>query len=687
MTTLYICEKPSQARDIAKVLGATTKSEGSLTGNGITVTWGFGHLLEQAPPDHYDPALKKWSFDTLPIVPAQWKLLVTKTGAKQFAVIKKLLKQATDVVISTDADREGESIGREILDACRYRGNVRRLWLSALDDASIRKALSNIRSGDSTWPLYQAALGRSRADWLIGMNMTRAFSLLAGKQGYQGVLSVGRVQTPTLALVVHRDAEIARFVPKPFWNVVASLQASSGSFSATWQPTNDSWLDDAGRGINQQAAAQVAERVTSAAQAVVTSVETTRKKEQQPLVMDLGTLQQECSKRWGYGAQQVLDIAQSLYETHKATTYPRTDCRYLPTSQQTDVPAVLTAIFQSDGQLAPLMKQLAPSLKSRVWNDSKITAHHGIIPTTAPCDMGRMSETERNVYDLIRRYYLAQFLPAHEYDQTEVVVNIAGERFAATGRQIRSPGWKVLFPRQGAGRGKADATEGADDKQTTQQELPVLQQGENCAVESVDMQTKQTTPPSPYTEGTLIAAMKNAARFVTDERLKARLRETSGIGTEATRAPTIDTLKQRGFIKKQGKSSIVSTPTGQALIHALPQQLSNPGMTALWEQALDMVAEGNLSLDDFMSRQTSVLNKLLDVARQGPSLNLPAQPTETCPLCQSAMKLRKGAKGPFWSCSKYPQCQGTKPAGKKHSTSRKSPSKGSQSRRPLGGNA
>ncbi|MGJ8517647.1 DNA topoisomerase III [Carnimonas bestiolae] len=670
MTRLFICEKPSQAQDIGKVLGATKRGEGCLTGpQGITVTWGFGHLLEQATPEQYNPALKKWSFDTLPILPDKWQMVVKRESSKQFNIIKRLLKQATDVVISTDADREGEVIGREILDACGYRGTIRRLWLSALDDVSIRKALNDIRPGSQTLSLYQAGLGRSRADWLIGMNMTRAYSLLASGQGYRGVLSVGRVQTPTLALVVQRDAEIARFVPKPFWEVVASVAAASGQFQATWRPVNESLLDEAGRCINHEVAERVAAQSRSA-QATVTSVETARKKEGQPLVMDLGTLQQTCSKRWGYGAKQVLDIAQSLYETHKATTYPRTDCRYLPLSQLSDVPAVISALERSDRSMAPLIRQLDTSLKTRVWNDSKITAHHGIIPTTSPCDMGRMSEPERNVYDLIRRHYLAQFLPAHEYDQTDVTLDIAGERFTASGRRIRSPGWKVLFTRQGAGRGKGEKGAADEDSADTAQELPTLSSREVCRVTGVDTRTKQTTPPAAFTEGTLISAMKNAARFVTDERLKARLRETSGIGTEATRASIIETLLSRNFIKKAGKH-VVSTATGQGLIQALPSQVSNPGMTALWEQALDLVAEGKMTLDDFMSRQVAMLNKLLEAARQRPQLNLPEQPTETCPKCQGPMVLRNGTNGSFWSCKKYPECNGTKPAGSKRQTSRK----------------
>ncbi len=659
MSRLFLCEKPSQARDIGAVLGATRKADGCLQGDGVVVTWAFGHLLEQAPPEAYDPELKRWSLESLPIRPVQWKNTVRKDASKQFKVIQRLLKQCSEVVVSTDADREGETIGREILDACRYQGRISRLWLSALDQASIRKALANIRPGEATYPLYQAGLGRSRADWLVGMNLTRAFSVLAQQQGHQGVLSVGRVQTPTLALVVRRDQEIANFVPKPFWEVVANLQAQGGPFQAKWLPANADWLDEEGRCVNPEAARAVASRCQGAA-ATVAAIETSRKKESAPLVMDLGTLQQACSKRYGFGAQQVLDIAQSLYETHKATSYPRTDCRYLPTSMLSEVGAVVTALLHSDEKLSPVIGRLDQTLKSRVWNDSKITAHHGIIPTTAPCRIDRMSDEEFRVYDLIRRHYLAQFLPAHEYDQTDARLDLAGETFVASGRQVQVEGWKVLFP-----RGKGKGQDGDDEEQegSGAQALPPLRQGESCSVRNLLVRDRQTQPPKPFAEGTLISAMKNAARFVTDERLRARLRESAGIGTEATRAGIIETLLRRGFIRKKGRT-IISTPVGQGLIAALPPQISNPGMTALWEQALDQVAEGAMTLEDFMERQSTLLDKLIGIALQRPQLNLPEAPSETCPKCQAKMRKRKSSNGPFWSCSRYPDCDGTKPIGK-----------------------
>lgn len=652
MSRLFLCEKPSQGREIAHQLGATQKGNGCLHGKGVTVTWVFGHLLEPAPPEAYNPDLKRWTLEALPILPAQWKLEVKPSAKKQFNVIKKLLGSTSEVVIATDAEREGELIAREVLEACRFSGKVSRLWLSSLDDASIRKALNDILPGEATQSLYQAALGRSRGDWLVGMNLTRAFTVQARNQGHDKLLSVGRVQTPVLKLVVDRDRAIAAFVPKPFWEVVGVFQAPGGDFKAKWQPADDSVLDEEGRCVHQTAAQSVVSRCQGQP-GQITKLETTRKREKQPLVMDLATLQQVCSKRWGYGAQQVLDIAQALYETHKATTYPRTDCRYLPMSQLEEAQQVVTALRQSDSSLASTIDQLDLTRKSRVWNDSKITAHHGIIPTTAACDPGRMSEEEGNVYDLIRRHYLAQFLPAHEYDQTDVAIQVAGERFTTTGRQVQVEGWKVLFRAQQDDQDEEDKTaEGGN------QALPALQRDASLPQRSLDLVAKQTSPPKPFSDGTLINAMKHAARFESNPKLKARLKESAGIGTEATRAGIIETLLKRGFLKKKGRA-IVSTPLGQQLIDALPEVVTNPGMTALWEQALDSVAAGELSLEDFMGKQQTLVERLIEQAKSA-TINLPQEPAKSkaCPECGAPMKKRKSEFGQFWGCTNYPDCKG-----------------------------
>ncbi|MGQ0700582.1 MAG: DNA topoisomerase, partial [Panacagrimonas sp.] len=345
---VFLCEKPSQARDIAAVLGAIQKGDGCLLGQQVAVTWCFGHLLEMAPPEAYDPAYKRWNLDALPILPGKWKSEVRKERAKQFRAIRGLLKQAREVVIATDADREGETIGREVLEALNWRGSVLRLWLSALDPASIRKALGALLPGEKTAPLYLAGLGRARADWLVGMNLTRAFTLLGPEGRTDGVRSVGRVQTPTLRLVVERDHEIENFVPQTYWDIAASCTppTSGRYFKARWKPANVP-VDAEGRCTSESAARTVAQRIAGRG-GRVTLAETKRLSEPPPLPFDLSGLQQECSRRFGMGARETLDSAQRLYEQWKATTYPRTDCSYLPESQFADTAAVLAAIAASD---------------------------------------------------------------------------------------------------------------------------------------------------------------------------------------------------------------------------------------------------------------------------------------------------------------------------------------------------
>ncbi|EDT2963663.1 DNA topoisomerase III [Salmonella enterica subsp. enterica] len=596
---LYLCEKPSQGRDIARIVGANKREDGCLTGNAVAVTWGFGHLFEMDEPEAYDARYKKWKLEDLPIIPQQWQVSVKPGSKTQFLIIQKLLKKASQVVIATDADREGEVIAREILEKCQYHGPVQRLWLSALDDASIRKALASLKSGEETESLYQAGLGRGRADWICGMNLTRAYTLIGQRMGHKGVLSVGRVQTPTLNLIVIRDRQIARFVPRPYWTLNVMLNAQNQSFLAQWQAP-DNVCDEEDRCIHEAALNLAAQQIRQEKQAQVIQAETKRIKESAPLLFDLGTLQQICSEKWGMGAQQVLDIAQSLYETHKATTYPRTDCGYLPVSMLAEVPAVTEALLSTDPSLRSLITQCNLKQQSRVWNDEKISAHHGIIPTMQATTLSKMSDDERNVYFLIRSHYLAQFLPVCETDKTQVRLRCGQHALIASGKTVIVPGWRVLF------------ASGADD--SGDQSLPPLQKNTLCTVADTDIKALKTQPPKHYTEGTLIAAMKNASRFVTDERLKQRLKESAGLGTEATRAGIIETLLKRGYVKKQ-KRYLVATDSAMTLTDLLPDIVKDPGMTALWEQALDDVAAGKLPLAVFLQKQSVWITRMVEQAR------------------------------------------------------------------------
>ena len=614
---LYLCEKPSQAKDIAAVLGATRRGDGCWLGANVTVTWCIGHLLETAPPDAYDARYKRWVLADLPIVPAQWKMTVKPKTASQYKAVKRLLAEAKELVIATDADREGEMIARELVEHCRYRGPIQRLWLSALDEASIRKALAALKPGAETFNLYHSALGRSRADWLIGMNMSRLFTLLGRQSGYQGVLPVGRVQTPTLRLVVDRDRSIADFVPVAYWAIDVQLSHAGTAFTAQWRADPDA-CDDQERCLNQAMAREAAQAMSNATTARVTRVRTERLREAPPLPFDLGTLQEVCSKKLGLGAQETLDIAQSLYETYKLITYPRSDCGFLPLSQHSEAPAILAALAQADPGLAPLRDHLQPQRKSRAWNDAKVSAHHGIIPTAAAKSLDKLAGKQRAVYTLIRARYLAQFLPHHEYDRTQADFDCAGQDLRAVGKQIVEPGWKRALPEALApARGR---------EAPTPQTLPPLAEGRDCNVDAVTPKDLWTQPPKPFTEGDLIKAMKNVAKLVEDPLLKQKLKDTTGIGTEATRASIIQGLLDRGYLLKNGKA-LSATPAAFSLIDAVPRAIADPGTTAIWEQALDMVQSGEMSLEEFVTRQAAWMSK--HVARcQGMSLTIngPASP-------------------------------------------------------------
>lgn len=640
---LYLCEKPSQGKDIGRILGVTQRGAGCLNGSGVTVTWCIGHLVEAAPPEVYDAALKRWSLEQLPIIPQHWQVQVKPKTATQFKVVKALLAKATDLVIATDADREGELIAREIIDLCGYRGPIQRLWLSALNDASIRKALGMLKPSAETLPLYYSALARSRADWLIGMNLSRLFTVLGRQAGYTGVLSVGRVQTPTLKLVVDRDREIAAFVSVPYWAIDVSLSAGGQAFTAQWVAP-DASTDDAGRCLQQPVAQQAAQQIRAAGNAQVVSVETERVREGPPLLFDLGTLQEVCSKQLGLDVQETLEIAQALYETHKATTYPRSDSGYLPESMFAEVPTVLDSLLKTDPTLAPIMGQLDRTQRSRAWNDGKVTAHHGIIPTLEPANLSAMSEKEQSVYRLIRAHYLAQFLPHHEFDRTVADLSCGQQKLVATGKQIVVKGWRLVL---------------VEPEREGSAVLPALRDGMACQVAGADIKALKTMPPKPYTQGELVKAMKGVARFVTDPRLKQKLKDTTGIGTEATRANIISGLIARGYIVKKGRS-IRASDAALTLIDAVPAAIADPGTTAVWEQALDMIEAGQLTLDVFIGKQAAWISQL--IAQYGStSLSIKVPQGPACPQCGAPTRQRSGKSGAFWSCIRYPECKGTAP--------------------------
>ena len=657
MTALYVCEKPSQAKDIARVLGADQRQDGYFEGDQVLVTWCFGHLLEMAAPEDYDPELKTWRLETLPIIPEQWIWKVRKQAQKQYRIIVKLFKKADALVVATDADREGEAIAREVMQQGGWQGPVSRLWLSALDDKSIRKALAHPLPGAQTEALYHAAVARSQADWLVGMTLTRLYTLMAQQSGHAGVMSVGRVQTPTLKLVVDRDRLIEDFKTLPYFAVSARFQkpGAAAYFTGHWQvPDADS--DQEGRCLSQSAAQAVANRCQGQT-AYLSTVTTQRLQEAPPLLFALSTLQQEASKRFGMGAQAVLDSAQALYETHKLSTYPRTDCEYVPMSQFEEAAAIVQAL-QNDPDYAAIAGSADLSLKSRVWNDAKITAHHAIIPTGGRIH-SHLNAPEKKLYDLIVRRYLAQFYPAHVADLTRLEIQVGGDRFTATAKIAGVSGWKPLLqtPKAGAETDTTCAT----------QALPELHEGDTLNVIESQVEPKQTQPPARYTEGTLIQAMKTIGKTVDHPALKQRLKETSGIGTEATRASMIEVLLKRGFMVKKQKS-LISTDAARVLIDALPEPVKDPATTAVWEQALEAIAEGKGNARQFVEDQATMITRLTTQIKQqlpGP-FNALAHAAETyaCPECNHPLVRRTGTSGFFWGCRNYPECKATLPDAK-----------------------
>lgn len=666
---LFLCEKPSQGKDIGRILGATQRGDGCFNGAGIVVTWCIGHLLETAPPEAYGEHLKRWSIEQLPILPERWKAEVKPKTAAQFKVVKALLGKTTELVIATDADREGELIARELVELCGYRGPIQRLWLSALNDASIRAALGKLRPSAETLPMYYSALARSRADWLVGMNLSRLFTLLGRQAGYDGVLSVGRVQTPTLRLVVDRDREIAAFVSVPFWSIDVALSASGQSFIAQWLAPEAS-TDDAGRCLRESVAQHAERQIRAAGAARVASVETERMREGPPLPFDLGSLQEVCSKQLGLDVQETLDIAQALYETHKATTYPRSDSGYLPESMLSEVPAVLDSLLKTDLTLRAVLDQLDRTQRSRAWNDAKVSAHHGIIPTLEPANLAAMNEKELAVYRLIRAHYLAQFLPNHEFDRTTARLMCGDQALQAVGKQVVITGWRLVLVEP-----QADPEDAGDAAQRSQV-LPALRVGLSCQVAGVELKALKTLPPRPYTQGELIKAMKGVARLVSDPRLKQKLKDTVGIGTEATRASIISGLLGRGYLLKKGRA-VRASDAAFTLIDTVPAAIADPGTTAVWEQALDMIEAGQLTLDTFIAKQSAWITQLIAQYR-GTSLSIKIPQGPPCPQCGSATRQRTGKSGPFWSCGRYPDCKGTLPiepsGARKRAAPRKRPS-------------
>ena len=657
---LYIAEKPSMGREIAKCLkGPARNGNGFIeTAEGI-VTWCFGHILRQAEPEEYDAAYKKWTEAALPIVPATWKLIVSESSAQQFSIVKGLIAKADEIVHAGDPDREGQLLVDEVLDFVGNKKPVKRLLLNALDEKSVKEALADLRDNRDFAPLKMSALARARADWLIGMNLSRAYTLAARRAGRKTVLPIGRVKTPTLALVVRREREIADFHPVKHFSIKADFAHKNGNFTATWKPSEEQYgLDSEGRLVDKGAAEEKMASFLAASdageQGVIVDYKKAKKEEPQRLPFALSTLQVLAGKRFGYEPQQVLDTAQQLYE-RKLTTYPRSDCEYLPTNQFRAAGTILANLAQTgDEQLAAWSGGADAKIKSRAWDDKKITAHHAIIPTTVRVKPDTLTPMQRNIYFLIAQAYLAQFYPVHVYDQTKLELNYADERFTASGRVVREMGWKSLY----VGR-NAEKDEGGEKEDSG--ELPAMKKKDAVSWRAGKITEKETKPPQRFTPSTLLAAMKDIHKFVRDETAKRTLRAVSGIGTEATRATIIDDLIRRNFLQATGKKKVLTpTPAAEFLVDALPEDMTYPDKTAVWEDALHAMAEGEGNIDDFLADQIAFTRNLCGAASKAA---LPPSEEQTkCPRCgRGVLTLKTGKNGAFWGCTNFPRCRMTVP--------------------------
>ena len=650
MRRVFIAEKPSLGRAIAQGLGKCTAGDGCIYAGNDVVTWCFGHILEQCSPEEYDEKYAKWRIEDLPILPSAWKMKVKQSAAKQYKIIRALVKDADEIVHAGDPDREGQLLVDEVLSELGVLRTkpIRRILLNALDEKSVADALRSLRSNDEFVGLRNSALARSRADWLIGMNLSRIYTIRAREAGYTNTVSVGRVQTPTMGLVIRREIEIQQFRPVTFFTPRILWQHENGSFLTKWKPRELDGVDGEGRIIEKNVAERIVIEVKNSP-AKISSVEQKKGTVAQRLPYSLSALQIDAGKVFGYSPQDVLDAQQSLYEK-KYTSYPRSDCDYLPENQLADKDTILENLAALSAPFSTFAEKADRSIKSRAWNDKKISAHHAIIPTTVRPDYAALSEKEKNLYGLIARAYIAQFYPAQDFLSTKIDVSVGEEIFTASGKVILQDGWKALYQKQTDDKAKDDADE--------VQNLPSLREEDSVTYQDGKIQEGVTKPPPRFTPATLLKAMKEIHKYVKDKELKETLKECSGIGTEATRAEVIEIIQKRGYVRLS-KNFFVPDEIGISLCQILPEQIIFPDITARWENDLDAISRGSMSVKDFSAQQEVYVRELLENAKT--SAIAPPKNVVKCPTCGKAMLRRKGAKGFFWACTGYPECKTTLP--------------------------
>ncbi len=613
-----LAEKPSVARDIARVLGANTPGKGCLKGGGYVVTWAVGHLVTQVNPEEIDARWKTWRQDTLPMLPENIPLKVIAQSRDQFQCVKTILNapQVDSVICATDAGREGELIFRRIYQMAGCRKPFRRLWISSMTEEAIAEGFANLRDGVDYDGLYASALCRSDADWLVGMNGSRAFTLR-----YDSLLSVGRVQTPTLSILVKRALEIRNFVPENYWEV----QADFGGYRGTW-------IDKDGktRIPDEKTAKEIVSAVTGR-EGEVLEVSTERKRVPPPLLYDLTTLQREANARYGFTAQKTLNLAQALYEKHKLLTYPRTDSRYLSHDMRPKVQGILKGMPEPLRALV-LSPDKAVDPGKRVYDDAKLTDHHAIIPTGRR--PGTLTADEQKLYEMVARQLIAAFYPDMEYDAMSAVTGVGEHKFLSRGRAVIAQGWQAANP----------PLRSKPKKGEEEQALPQLQKGQRVPVKSAKAVAKKTTPPSPYTENTLLAAMENAGKFVENEELRRQMKER-GLGTPATRAAIIERLIAVDYVRRE-KKALIPTDKGIRLIAVAPEQLSSPETTGRWEKGLSDIAAGKMDPNRFMQSIRRYCAFLCQYAVTAPPQDFPKREFKPKPAAKTAAKKTGAAKAP-----------------------------------------
>ncbi len=630
--TLVLTEKPSVAKDIARVLGCKRSGNGCIVGDKYIVTWALGHLVTLADPEAYDDKYKSWRMEDLPMLPGRMKLVVIGQTSKQFKAVSSLLSSAevSDIVIATDAGREGELVARWIIQKANCRKPMRRLWISSQTDKAIKEGFASLKPSSQYDNLYRSAQCRAEADWLVGLNVTRALTCKHNAQ-----LSAGRVQTPTLAMIVRREEDILRFRPKDYFTVKADF----GEYTALYKDGKGQ-----ARFADAAAAKEVADSVRGK-RGVLSEVKKVYRFKAPPAAYDLTELQRDANKKYGYSAKQTLSLMQSLYETHKLLTYPRTDSRYITKDVAATLPERLRAIAigpYKDAASAVLHSK--PLQTKYIVNDAKVTDHHAIIPTEQYVDLNKLSREERHIYDLVVRRFIAVLSAPFEYDEVQVKITVGRYNFYTKGQSVKSAGWRAVYD--------STLTDDDDDAEPdlAAQRLPALSQGAAAAVKEVRVCAGKTSPPARYTEATLLTAMENPASQVEDGRLRDALKTAGGLGTPATRADIIEKLFNSFYIERRGRE-IFPTSKGRQLIGIVPPDLKSAELTAKWEQQLSLIAEGKANGRKFIEEMRGYASSLVQAVKSSTAEYKHDNMTrEPCPQCGKYLLEVNGKKGKMLVC-------------------------------------